>query len=483
MPIANEALRTRTPFTLFGDGTVAAPSIAFVNDSDTGFYRQASGVIGVVSNAAEILRISGTAGTTTLDKPTASATIAFAINGTNRLTLDDGSGSATNLSLIPTTTNTSVLSGRSTDGDFVIRANSTDTTLRLSASTLISLENIAGTDRITLAVTTGRTTFAGAAVSGGSGLIVLTPGAHTAVTAEAIDVSQDAHTITITGAYATQRFWNIAQPTISAASALAVTTAVTVNIDGAPTQASSAQISSPVILRIGSSGAVTFQGVAASAYAGFQLSAHTITDATTTQVTAAIGVAGISVGVITVNQSGGAVTIDQGASVYIAGALTAGGSVTISNNYALFVDAGSIRFDSSLFVEATPTEGAAGEQLTSGGAGAVMTWDAAGCVREAKEQIEAWGDPHAALAAILSTPIYRFHYRAPEDRSTAPGLSDRATTYVGPMAEEAPWAMHYGGRILNPINAFGYTVLGFQALHNELEALRLKVSTLERKAA
>ena len=56
MPLVNEALRTRTPFTLFGDGTVAAPSIAFLSDSDTGLYRSSEGVLGfAINGVAEML--------------------------------------------------------------------------------------------------------------------------------------------------------------------------------------------------------------------------------------------------------------------------------------------------------------------------------------------------------------------------------------------------------------------------------------------
>ena len=39
------------------------------------------------------------------------------------------------------------------------------------------------------------------------------------------------------------------------------------------------------------------------------------------------------------------------------------------------------------------------------------------------------------------------------------------------MADEAPWAMHYKGSIVNPVNTLGYTVLSVQALNAKIEKL------------
>ncbi len=88
------------------------------------------------------------------------------------------------------------------------------------------------------------------ATSGGIPTLALTPGAHTAMTAEKSDFSIAAHTDTITGAITTQRFSVFGTPTISAASSLTVTNADTVNIAGLPTAASSATISGASALRI-----------------------------------------------------------------------------------------------------------------------------------------------------------------------------------------------------------------------------------------
>ena len=101
--------------------------------------------------------------------------------------------------------------------------------------------------------------------------------------------------------------------------------------------------------------------------------------------------------------------------------------------------------------------GAAGQQLTDAAGDGITSWAAAGSLREHK-LIVGVASPEDALARILSTSAYRFHYRK------GFGTRDYQTEYVGVMADEAPWAMHYGGSIVNPVNTLGYMVLGFQAM-------------------
>jgi len=73
------------------------------------------------------------------------------------------------------------------------------------------------------------------------------------VTSESIPVQFNAPTYTITGSYANQRITQFTQPTITAGSALGITTeANTVNISGAPISAGSATIANSIGLRIGS---------------------------------------------------------------------------------------------------------------------------------------------------------------------------------------------------------------------------------------
>ena len=121
--------------------------------------------------------------------------------------------------------------------------------------------------------------------------------------------------------------------------------------------------------------------------------------------------------------------------------------------------------------------GANGEQLTSGGAAAEMTWAAAASLREFKNVLDERTDTQAVLDQMVNTPVYDFKYKTKDeysgDRLTTTG--DTNTTYTGIMADEAPWAMHYGERILNPVNTFGHTLLAIKALNEKIESLEAQL--------
>lgn len=122
--------------------------------------------------------------------------------------------------------------------------------------------------------------------------------------------------------------------------------------------------------------------------------------------------------------------------------------------------------------------GAAGTQLqTSGIAGEeILSWASAGSTRDIKILAGLLAPPDA-LAAILATPIHRFHYKS------GVGTQDAATEYAGPVADEAPWAMHHNGTILNPINTVGYTVAAIQAQQAQIEAQRAQIEALTAEIA
>ncbi len=109
-------------------------------------------------------------------------------------------------------------------------------------------------------------------------------------------------------------------------------------------------------------------------------------------------------------------------------------------------------------------DGTNGRQLTTDGNG-VTSWSAANSLREMKNIEGLFDDPNVALDQIINTPVYRFHYKPGE------GTLDSNTEYVGVMADEAPWAMHYEGTIINPVNTLGYMVLGVQALNQKISPL------------
>lgn len=86
---------------------------------------------------------------------------------------------------------------------------------------------------------------------------------------------------------------------------------------------------------------------AGSTWGVLTLPAKTYTLTGGTQVTTATGFNVVTIGQSTVTDAT-ALTIDQSATLYLANAPAAGGSVTITNPYALWVDAGASRFDGIL---------------------------------------------------------------------------------------------------------------------------------------
>jgi len=195
----------------------------------------------------------------------------------------------------------------------------------------------------------------------------------------------------------------------------------------------------------------TYSSVHASRFQGF---AYTATNANQTVTNARTMV----LQPVVSNGGGGATpTITTASTLYIATGGSAG-----ATNYALFVDAGTSRFDGAISLGTD--HGDDGQQLTSGGDDTACDWTAASSLKEHKD-IGEQASPEEALEAMLSTPAYHFRYKERK------GTGDSSTEYVGVMADEAPWAMHYKGNIVNPVNTLGYTVLSVQALHAQIEKL------------
>lgn len=123
-----------------------------------------------------------------------------------------------------------------------------------------------------------------------------------------------------------------------------VTNPATLYIDGAPTNTDTRVSFSngPYAAQI--AGTTTLTQLATSTPSAIDVPAYTTTLAATTHVTS-VGPAGIRIGTITVAQTGGAVTVDTAAALYIAAAPAAGSSVTLTSSYALWVDSGLTRLD------------------------------------------------------------------------------------------------------------------------------------------
>jgi len=175
---------------------------------------------------------------------------------------------------------------------------------------------------------------------------------------------------------------------------------------------------------------------------------------------------------VSINEPGitkGSDTVTVAATLYISDAPTEG-----ATNAAIYVASGNIYLPHALN---TPDGmGADGEQLTSGGDNVAMDWAGAASLREYKDIIGV-ANAQDALDKILGTTAYHFHYKE------GMGTHDCITEYIGLMSDEAPWAMHYNNRIVNPINTLGYMVLGFQAMNDRVEGIAGRVLRLEEELA
>lgn len=123
--------------------------------------------------------------------------------------------------------------------------------------------------------------------------------------------------------------------------------------------------------------------------------------------------------------------------------------------------------------------GTDGEQLTSGGAGAECDWAAAASLRQFKHILGLRTDEDEVLETVANTPVYDFKYRkkseaAPGERIVNTG--DTEKVYTGLMADEAPWAVHHGGRILDPISTIGNLMLAIKALNKKVAMLEAQLT-------
>ena len=112
-----------------------------------------------------------------------------------------------------------------------------------------------------------------------------------------------------------------------------------------------------------------------------------------------------------------------------------------------------------------------GYQLTCAAGDTITSWAAAASLREYKD-VHGRHDPQDALDKILKAKVYDFNYKHGK------GTQDKTTRYTGVMADEAPWAMHYEGGVVNPVNTLGFTILAFQAMAQELAAMKRKLASL-----
>jgi hypothetical protein len=105
------------------------------------------------------------------------------------------------------------------------------------------------------------------------------------------------------------------------------------------------------------------------------VSAHTTTVTGSTQITTAKGFNKVSLYKPTYTDLS-AVTVDQGATLYIEDAPNVAGSLTLTNPYALWIDNGTLRIDGKLSLGTS--FGTSGQPLLSGGSGSNPTFGTLG---------------------------------------------------------------------------------------------------------
>lgn len=89
-----------------------------------------------------------------------------------------------------------------------------------------------------------------------------------------------------------------------------------------------------------------------------------------------------------------------------------------------------------------------------------------------KDVIEEFKDVDKALAVILDTPLFRFHYK--DDRLGKPEFLGIITDY-SPIFGADPDEAHPNGRILNEVNAHGYAMAAIKALAGRLTKIEQKL--------
>lgn len=177
-------------------------------------------------------------------------------------------------------------------------------------------------------------------------------------------------------------------------------------------------------------------------------------------------------GLIVANGSVGIGTTAPGALLQIGTAGTSLGTMRLTGNTSGYVQLQTAAAAGSWTMTLPSGAGSNGQQLTTNGAG-VTSWTAAGSLRSMKNVLGTL-DPSVALDTLTNAKVYRFNYKP------GMGTGDSTTEYVGIMADEAPWAMHYSGTIVNPVNTLGYAILGIQALDTKINMVSTKTNNIEK---
>mgnify|MGYP001606601112 CR=1 FL=1 len=347
-----------------GNGSLSAPAIYFQSDVDTGISYSAGPVVSFSINSTERLRVYGSGiyvpntvfceayqASSSTGSPLWSGFRAFAFTQTaqNAATFTGfaWTGGA-HTALTASTEATDINFNLARTVEFATGALALQRAFRVQAPTYGFVGASTLTTAATVAIGGGPTQGTNATISQSFNLYMEAGAVTLASAAGAFSstIGCLARTVTFTGTTqitnATNTAIYVGSITYTDASALTMDNAQTVNIS-APIGAGLCAITTVSGYRISDN--VSYATHAAGFnYAGYRLVNHTITFTATTGITSTPGIAGMFLGQITATNAG-AHTIDNAATLYIAGACIAGGSAVITNNYALWVDAGVCRFD------------------------------------------------------------------------------------------------------------------------------------------
>lgn len=185
----------------------------------------------------------------------------------------------------------------------------------------------------------------GAATSGVFTAVRVTGGAHTGLTAsnQSSDIIYALNRTVqfATGALSTQSAVQVLPPTYGFVGASTITTCSTIFLSGAPSCGTNATITTANGLSAG--GATTQVAGASFVYNAISVPTHTLTLTGSTSVTSR-GPSAVGIEQFTLTDAS-AVAVTNASSLYIADAPLSAGSVTLTNAYSVWVDAGNSRFD------------------------------------------------------------------------------------------------------------------------------------------
>lgn len=344
-----------TPTTTWGvitpiSGTAGGMRLASFTDADSQPL-QIIGAFGVTdpTDTTAAVRISGAKfdGVSNTTNLGAAETVFQVNNNSTNLISVIGDGTSTFAGpLIFSTgvaiTNSAYWVGRDTTATNLMKVNApTGSQVQLS---------INGTARFQ--VGTGQAVITQGATTGVQTALNIVGGTITAITASTensdLILNNNRTSTWNTGALALTRAAQFGQPTHASNGASTFTLDINVDILGAPNSGSNVTILQPVGLRVGSA-AATYVANSASIYRDILVPAKTITYTGATNIIAAGVSSSLSLGIVTYTNAS-VMTLTNAATAYFEGAPLAAGSLTMTNTYTIWSDAGVNRFDGDMLL-------------------------------------------------------------------------------------------------------------------------------------